>query len=190
MFPEAETLGQGYSGVSRTYILKNLQGPPNFNSFYISNEIFFLIPKVQEIILADPGTLSGELNGKLGLEASKNPIFKKLTSKISPNSNLATFMKKSKISSCRKNWLVTGMQVKFSGNFLIDSNKWWKFQSNWRTVIESFRWPWLEWPINNCYCSYWKITWTKLTQFLIHLGCFFSNQRPEKIFEEEMPLFC
>ena len=83
--------------------MKNLQGPPNFNTFNISNEIFFLIPKVQEIILADPGTLSGELNGKLGLEASKNPIFKKLTSKISPNSNLATFMKKSKISSCRKN---------------------------------------------------------------------------------------
>ena len=75
----------------------------------------------------------------MGLEASKNPIFKELTSKIGPNSNLATFTKKSKISSCRKNWLVTGMQVKFSGNYLIDSNKWWKFQSNWRTVIDSLR---------------------------------------------------
>ena len=46
--------------------------------------------------MADPGTLSGEHNGKLGLEASKNPIVKKLTSKIGPNSNLATFNKKVK----------------------------------------------------------------------------------------------
>ena len=58
---------------------------------------FFLIPKVQEIVLADRATLSGELQGKLGLEASENSIFQKLTSKIGPNSNFATFMKKSKI---------------------------------------------------------------------------------------------
>ena len=31
-------------------------------------QIFFLIPKVQEIILADLGTLSGELQEKLGLK--------------------------------------------------------------------------------------------------------------------------
>ena len=141
--------------------------------------------------MADPGTFSGKLHGKLGLEASKNSIFKKLTSKIGLNSNFATFTKKSKISNCHKNWLVIGMKLKFSGNaYLIDSNKWWKFQRNRRTFIDSFRWPWLEWPINNCYRSYWKITCTKLTQFWIHLGCLFSNQRPEKIFEEEIPLFC
>ena len=34
--------------------------------------------------MGDPGTLSGEIHGKLGLEASKNSIFKKLTSKIGP----------------------------------------------------------------------------------------------------------
>ena len=53
--------------------------------------------------MGDPGTLSGEIHGKLGLEASKNSIFKKLTSKIGPNSNFATFMKKPKISNCHKN---------------------------------------------------------------------------------------
>ena len=62
--------------------------------FNISNEIFFLISKVQEIILADPGTLSGEPQGQLGLEASKNSIFQKLTFKIGPNSNFAIFTKK------------------------------------------------------------------------------------------------
>ena len=64
---------------------------------------YFLIPKVEKIILAVPGTLSGELQGKLGLEASENSIFQKLTSKIGPNSNFATFTKKSKISNCLKN---------------------------------------------------------------------------------------
>ena len=55
------------------------------------------MPKVQEIILADPGTLSGKLQGKLGLKASGNSIFQKLASKIGLNSNFATFKKKSKI---------------------------------------------------------------------------------------------
>ena len=73
--------------------------------------------------MADPCIVSGELQGKLGLEASKNSIFQKLTSKIGPNSNFATFMKEPKISNCHKNWLVTGMKLKFSGNaYLIDSN--------------------------------------------------------------------
>ena len=73
--------------------------------------------------MADPGTLSGELQGKLGLEASENSIFQKLTSKIGPNSNFATFTKKSKNWNCTKNWLVIGMKLKFSGNaYLIDSN--------------------------------------------------------------------
>ena len=98
--------------------------------------------------MADLGTLSVELQGKLGLEASKNLIFQKLTSKIGPNSNFATFTEESKIPNCHKNWLVIGMKLKFSGNaYLIDSNKWWKFQRNWRTFIDSLRWPWLEWPM-------------------------------------------
>ena len=59
--------------------------------------MFFLIPKVQEIILADPGTFSGELEGILGLEASENSVFQKLTSKIGPNSNFATFTEKPNI---------------------------------------------------------------------------------------------
>ena len=46
--------------------------------------------------MADPGTLSDKLQGKLGLEASKNSIFQKLTSKIGPNSNFATIMKSQK----------------------------------------------------------------------------------------------
>ena len=132
--------------------MENFQGPPNFSTFsiYISNEIFFLILTVQQIILAGPGTLSVELHGKLGLEASKNSIFKKLISKIGLSSNFATFTKKSKISNCCNNWLVKGMKLKFSGNvYLIDSNKLWKFQRNWRTFIDSLRWPWLEWPY--CY---------------------------------------
>ena len=58
--------------------------------------MFFLIPKVQEIILVDPGTLSGELEGIMGVEASENSVFQKLTSKIGPKSNFATFTKKSK----------------------------------------------------------------------------------------------
>ena len=83
---------------------------PQFEHFFdISNEIFFLIPKVQEIILTDPGTLSGECQWKLGLEAFENSIFQKLASKIDPHSNFATFMKKSKIWNCHKNWLVIGM---------------------------------------------------------------------------------
>ena len=98
--------------------------------------------------MADPGTLSGQLQGKLGLKASKNSIFQNLTSKIGSNSNFATFMKKSQISNCHKNWLVIGMKLTFSGNaYLIDRNKWWKFQRNWRTFIDSLRWPWLEWTI-------------------------------------------
>ena len=97
--------------------------------------------------MADPGTLFDELQGKLGLEAYENSIFQKLTSKIGLNSNFATFTKKSKIWNCHKNWLVIGMKLKFPGNaYLIDSNKWWKFQRNWRTFIDSLRWPWLEWP--------------------------------------------
>ena len=56
--------------------------------------------------MADLGTLSGEPQGKLGLEASKNLIFHKLNSKIGPNLNFAIFTKKSKISNCHKNWLV------------------------------------------------------------------------------------
>ena len=97
--------------------------------------------------MADPGTLSGELQGKLGLEASENSIFQKLTSKIGLNSNFATFTKKSKIWNCHKNWLVTGMKLKFPGNaYLIDSNKWWKFQRNWRTFIDSLRRSSMEWP--------------------------------------------
>ena len=79
--------------------------------FRYFNWNIFLIPKVQEVILADPGTLSGELQGKLGLEASKNSIFQNLTSKIGSNSNFATFTKKSKISDCDKNWLVIGMKL-------------------------------------------------------------------------------
>ena len=76
----------------------------------------------------NPGTLSGELQGQLGLEASENSIFQKLFSKIGLNSNFATFTKKSKIWICHKNWLVIGMKLKFPGNdYLIDSNKWWKF---------------------------------------------------------------
>ena len=118
--------------------------------------MFFLIPKVQEIILADPGTFSGELEGILGLEASENSVFQKLTSKIGPNSNFATFTKKSKNWNCTKNWLVIGTKPKFSGNaYLIGSNKWWKFQRNWRTFIDNLRWPWMEWPccenFANCY---------------------------------------
>ena len=116
--------------------MKNLQRPPNFSTFSIFHMKYFLIPKVEKIILAVPGTLSGELQGKLGLEASENSIFQKLTSKIGLNSNFATFTKKSKIWNCHKNWLVTGMKLKFPGNaYLIDSNKWWKFQRNWRTFI-------------------------------------------------------
>ena len=68
---------------------------PQFQHFFdISNEIFFLNQKVQESILADPDTISGELGGKLGLEASKNSIFQKLTSKIGANSNFVVFTKK------------------------------------------------------------------------------------------------
>ena len=37
---------------------KTSEIPQFWNFFDISNEIFFLIPKVQGIILADPGTLS------------------------------------------------------------------------------------------------------------------------------------
>ena len=104
MFPQAKTLEQAHSGVMRTQTLKNLQIPLNFSTFLIFQmKYFFLIPKVQEIIVADPGTLSSELQGKLGLEASKNPIFQKLTSKIGPNSNFPILTKKSKISNCQKN---------------------------------------------------------------------------------------
>ena len=144
--------------------MKNLQRPPNFSTFFdISNEIFFLIPKVQEIILADPGTLFGELQGKLGLEASENSIFQKLTSKIGLNPNFATFTKKSKIWNCHKNWLVIAMKLKFPGNaYLIDSNKWWQFQINWRTFIDSLRWPWLEWLI---------------MQFMLLLGKYFCGNQ-------------
>ena len=71
-----------------------------------------------------------------------------MTSIIGSNSNFATFMKKSQISNCHKNWLVIGMKLTFSGNaYLIDRNKWWKFQRNWRTFIDSLTWPWLEWTI-------------------------------------------
>ena len=109
--------------------------------------------------MADPGTLSGELQGKLGLEASENSIFQKLTSKIGPNSNFATFTKKSKIWNCHKNWLVIGMKLKFSGNgYLTDSNKWWKFQRNGRTFIDSLRWPWMEWPYSLCSIFFLPIT--------------------------------
>ena len=82
---------------------KTSEIPQFWNFFDISNEIFFLIPKVQGIILADPGTLFGELQEKLGLEASKNSIFQKLTTKIGPKSNFAIFMKRSKILNCHKN---------------------------------------------------------------------------------------
>ena len=41
--------------------------------------------------MADPGTLSGKVQWNLGLEASKNLIFQKLTSKIDPDSNFAIF---------------------------------------------------------------------------------------------------
>ena len=78
--------------------------PYNFSTFsIIQMKYFFLIPEVQEIILADPGKLSGELQGKLGLDASKNSIFQKLTSKIGPNSNFVIFTKKSKISIGHEN---------------------------------------------------------------------------------------
>ena len=46
--------------------------------------------------MADPGKLFGELQGKLGLEASENSIFEKLTSKIGPNSNFCNFYEKVK----------------------------------------------------------------------------------------------
>ena len=125
--------------------MKNLQRPPNFSTFSIFHMKYFLIPKVEKIILAVPGTLSGELQGKLGLEASENSIFQKLTSKIGLNSNFATFTKKSKIWNCHKNWLVIGMKLTFPGNaYLTNSKKWQKFQRNWRTFIDSLWWPWLE----------------------------------------------
>ena len=78
-------------------IMKGLQTYLNDLKNISVFQIFFLIPKVQEVILADPGTLSGELQGKLGLEPSKNSIFQKLTSKIGSNSHFAIFTKKSKI---------------------------------------------------------------------------------------------
>ena len=74
--------------------------------------------------MADPDTISGELGGKLELEASKNSIFQKLTSKIGANSNFVVFTKKSKVSNCHKSWLVVGMKLNFLGNaYITDNNK-------------------------------------------------------------------
>ena len=85
------------SGVEKTQILLN------FSTFLVFQmKYFFLIPKVHEIIVADPGTLSSELQGKLGLEASKNSIFQKLTSKIGPNSNFAILHESQKFQIATK----------------------------------------------------------------------------------------
>ena len=49
--------------------------------------------------MADPGTLSAEV---LGLEASKNSIFQKFTSKIGPNSNFAILPESQKFQMPQK----------------------------------------------------------------------------------------
>ena len=41
VFPEAETLEQSHSGVTRTKMLKNLQSPPNFSTFLILQMKYF-----------------------------------------------------------------------------------------------------------------------------------------------------
>ena len=41
MFPEAETLEQAHSWVTRTWILENLQRPPNFSTFLIFQMKYF-----------------------------------------------------------------------------------------------------------------------------------------------------